>query len=249
MYQTIVKGWKYICWVCHSWAPLFIAFQLRWKGGRSQWLAKASVLFSCPLGHQGEDRSGISGVWSVHSILLRLWVGESVMTSLQGVGPRFRLAVESTWRAISSAMKVLRSTSWRPFLRRPRDWAGWVGEPGGPERTEILAMAPLRPERQKHSMKPCHSVWTQISHLYWIAFNYVGHFNIPCRAMASLKGCRSVSTELSVSGGDGRLATLGGARDVRGGGTLPHRKLMRSSRLIVLLRFLTQAITSLFLRW
>lgn len=67
--------------------------------------------------------------------------------------------------------------------------------------------------------------------------------------MASLKGCRSVSTELPVSWGADRLATLGGARGVRGGGTLPHRKLMRSSRLIVLLRFLTHAIISLFLRW
>lgn len=77
--------------------------------------------------------------------------------------------------------------------------------------------------------------------------------DVPCSAMASLKGCRSVSTELPVSGAGGLLAdtmaTLGGARAVRGGGTLPHRKLMRSSRLIVLLRFLTHAITSLFLRW
>lgn len=141
------------------------------------------------------------------------------MTSLQGVGPRLRLAVVSKWRAISSAMKVLRSTSCRPFLRRLRGCAGCVGELGAPERTEMLAMAPLR----------------------------------PCRAMASLKGCRSVSTELSASGGAGRLAdttaTLGGARGVRGGGTLPHRKLMRSSRLIVLRRFFTHAITSLFLRW
>lgn len=155
----------------------------------------------------------------VQSILLRLCVGESVMTSLQGAGPRLRLAVESKWSAISSAMKVLRSTSWRPFLRRLCGWVGWVGEPGGPERTEMLAMAPLR----------------------------------PCRAMASLNGCRSVSTELPVSGGDGRLedtmATLGGARAVRGGGTLPHRKLMRSSRLMVLLRFFTQAMTSLLRRW
>lgn len=71
--------------------------------------------------------------------------------------------------------------------------------------------------------------------------------------MASLKGCRSVSTELPVSVGAGRFVatteTLGGARVDRGGGALPHRKLMRSSRLMVLLRFFTQAITSLFLRW
>lgn len=79
------------------------------------------------------------------------------------------------------------------------------------------------------------------------------HFRLPCSAMASLNGCRSVSTELPVSGGVGlfpdTMATLGGARVVRGGGALPHRKLMRSSRLIVLLRFFTHAITSLFLRW
>lgn len=84
-------------------------------------------------------------VKKVQSILLRLWVGESVMTSLQGADTRLRLAAESKWSAISSAIKVLRSTSWRPFLRRLRGWAGWVGEPGGPERTEMLAMAPLRP--------------------------------------------------------------------------------------------------------
>lgn len=137
-------------WVGNSFS-LFVALQLRWKGGRFQWLAKVSVLISCPVGHQGEDRGGISGVGKVQSILLRLWVGESVMTSLQGAGPRLRLAVESKWSAISSAMKVFRSTSWRPFLRRLRDWAGWVGEPGGPERTEMLAMAPLRPGKENRT--------------------------------------------------------------------------------------------------
>lgn len=60
---------------------------------------------------RGADRGGISGVGRVQSIRLRLCVGESVMTSLQGAGPRLRLVVESKWSAISSAMKVLRSTS------------------------------------------------------------------------------------------------------------------------------------------
>lgn len=187
---------------------------------------------------------------SVHSILFRLWVGESVMTSLWGVEPRLRVAAESKWSAISSAMKVFRSMSWRPFLRRLRDWAGCVGEPGGPERTEMLAIAPLRPGKINiYNNVRQNSTWLHtatVSHWAW-------HFRSPCRAIASLKGCRSASTELSVSGGDGRLAdtiaTIGGARAVRGGGTLPQRKLMRSSRLIVLRRFLTHAITSLFLRW
>lgn len=186
---------------------------------------------------------------TVHNILLRLWVGESVMTSLQGAGPRLRLAVESKWRAISSAMKVLRSTSCRPFLRRLRGCAGWVGELGAPERTEMLAMAPLRPGRTAREEERTHEVTAKSSR----PATSSRAVHSPCRAMASLKGCRSVSTELSASGGGGRLAdttaTLGGARGVRGGGTLPHRKLMRSSRLIVLRRFFTHAITSLFLRW
>lgn len=108
---------------------------------------------------------------------------------------------------------------------------------------------------KKKKKKLSHSKHRNLeSHSYnTTACNWKWHFNWPCSAIASLKGCRSVSTEFPVSGADGRLAdtmaTLGGARAVRGGGTLPHKKLMRSSRLIVLLRFFTHAITSLFLRW
>lgn len=145
--------------------------------------------------------------------------------------------VESRCSAISSEMKVFRSTSWRPFRLvrhtgpEPEDPPPpapapllllpltCVGDPGAPERTLILAIAPLK----------------------------------PCRAMASLKGCRSASTEEPVSAGE--LARLG-ATIVRRelvlpllcGGALPHRKLMRSSLRIVLLRFFTQANMSLFRR-
>lgn len=79
-------------------------------------------------------------------ILLRLWVGESVITSLHWAELRFRVPL-SRWSAISSAMKVLRSTSWRPFRRRLGAELALrcVGEPGAPERILILAMAPLRP--------------------------------------------------------------------------------------------------------
>lgn len=139
------------------------------------------------------------------------------MTSLHWAELRFRVPL-SRWSAISSAMKVLRSTSWRPFLRRLGAELALrcVGEPGAPERILILAMAPLR----------------------------------PCRAMASLKGCRSVSTDELVSEDVGRLgdtiASLGGALELRGGGALPQRKLIRSSRRIVRLLFFTHARTSLF---
>lgn len=104
-------------------------------------------------------------------ILLRLCVGESVMTSLHWVEFRFLAPpppaeaepVESRCSAISSEMKVFRSTSWSP-LRRLRHTGPepeepppaapppllllpltCVGDPGAPERTLILAMAPLRP--------------------------------------------------------------------------------------------------------
>lgn len=105
--------------------------------------------------------------------LLRLCVGESVMTSLHWVELRFLVPppptaaepVESRCRAISSVMKVFRSTSWSPFrlLRHtgpepeelpplalpvlPLLPLTCVGEPGAPERTLMLAMAPLRPEK------------------------------------------------------------------------------------------------------
>lgn len=102
-------------------------------------------------------------------ILLRLCVGESVMTSLHWVEFLFLAppppaeAVESRCSAISSEMKVFRSTSWSP-LRRLRHTGPdpeeaptpapppllllpltCVGDPGAPERTLMLAMAPLRP--------------------------------------------------------------------------------------------------------
>lgn len=100
--------------------------------------------------------------------LLRLCVGESVMTSLHWVEFRFLVPpppaeaepVESRCSAISSEMKVFRSTSCRP-LRLLRQVATaleepppppllllpltCVGDPGAPERTLMLAMAPLRP--------------------------------------------------------------------------------------------------------
>lgn len=75
---------------------------------------------------------------------------------------------------------------------------------------------------------------------------------LPWRAMASRKGCKSVSTEELVSVEEARLGdttvSLGGALEFRGGGTFPHRKLIKSSLRIVLRRFLTQAKTSLLRR-
>lgn len=71
----------------------------------------------------------------------------------------------------------------------------------------------------------------------------------PCSAMASQKGCKSVSTDDTVSDEGGRLGvSLGAALEVLGGGALPHRKLIKSSLRIVLLRFFTQAKTSLLRR-
>lgn len=64
--------------------------------------------------------------------------------------------------------------------------------------------------------------------------------------MASLKGWRSASTDEPVSAGE--LARLGATIARRGfdllllcGGALPHRKLIRSSRRMVLRRFFTHA--------
>lgn len=91
------------------------------------------------------------------------------MTSVHWVEFRFLVPpppveaepVGSRCRAISSEMKVFRSTSWSPLrlLRHtgpePEELPPpalllppltCVGELGGPERTLILAMAPLRPE-------------------------------------------------------------------------------------------------------
>lgn len=94
------------------------------------------------------------------------------MTSLHWVEFRFLVPpppaeaepVESRCSAISSEMKVFRSTSWRPLRLLLRHTGPepeeppppapppllllpltCVGEPGAPERTLILAMAPLRP--------------------------------------------------------------------------------------------------------
>lgn len=133
---------------------------------------------------------------------------------------RFLVPPLSKWSAISSDMKVFKSTSWSPFLLRlPLEpLLTCVGEPGVLERTLMLAIAPLRP---------------------W-------------RAMASRKGCKSVSTEELLSVDVARLGdttvSLGGGLEFRGGGAFPHRKLIKSSLRIVLLRFLTQAKTSLLRR-
>lgn len=102
------------------------------------------------------------------------------MTSLHWVEFRFLVApppaeaepVESRCSAISSEMKVFRSTSWRPLrLLRQVGTAleeppppppppvlllplTCVGDPGAPERTLMLAMAPLRPvERMNAQMR------------------------------------------------------------------------------------------------
>lgn len=77
----------------------------------------------------------------------------------------------------------------------------------------------------------------------------LGSAFLPCSAMASLKGCRSASTDEPVSAGE--LARLGATMVRRGlalpllcGGALPHKKLMRSSLRMVLRRFLTHASMS-----
>ena len=72
---------------------------------------------------------------------------------------------------------------------------------------------------------------------------------LPCSAIASLNGWRSVSTEEPVSGeGLARLgasmANRGLIRLLLGGGALPQRKLIKSSLRMVLLRFFTHAKTS-----
>lgn len=166
------------------------------------------------------------------------------MTSLHWVEFLFLVApppaeaepVESRCSAISSEMKVFRSTSWSPLrlLRHtgpeepptpaapptPLLPLTCVGDPGAPERTLMLAMAPLK----------------------------------PCSAIASLKGWRSVSTDEPVSAGE--FARLGATMASQGlallllcGGALPHRKLIRSSLRMVLRRFFTQANMSLLRRW
>lgn len=74
------------------------------------------------------------------------------MTSPHWAEVRFLVPPLSKWSAISSDMKVFKSTSWSPFLLRLalEPLLTWVGEPGVLERTLILAIAPLRPgEREK----------------------------------------------------------------------------------------------------
>lgn len=85
------------------------------------------------------------------SILLRLWVGESVMTSAHWTEDRFLVPALPRWRAISSDMKVFKSTSCSPFRLRPAFELPltWVGEPGVLERTLMPAIAPLRPGKER----------------------------------------------------------------------------------------------------
>lgn len=139
--------------------------------------------------------------------LLRLCVGESVMTSLHWVEFRFRVPpppaeaepVESRCSAISSEMKVFRSTSWRPLrlLRQVGTALGelpppappppplpllllpltCVGDPGAPERTLMLAMAPLRPvEGSKTQMRSRNLSFVQIHLSQHRMFNHSGFY-------------------------------------------------------------------------
>lgn len=73
------------------------------------------------------------------------------MTSPHWAEVRFLVPPLSKWSAISSDMKVFKSTSWSPFLLRLalEPLLTWVGEPGVLERTLILAIAPLRPRGKK----------------------------------------------------------------------------------------------------
>lgn len=86
---------------------------------------------------------------------MRLWVGESVMTSPHWAEVRFLVPPLSKWSAISSDMKVFKSTSWSPFLLRLAfdPLLTCVGEPGVLERTLILAIAPLRPRKKKRGFR------------------------------------------------------------------------------------------------
>lgn len=80
------------------------------------------------------------------------------MTSPHWAEVRFLVPPLSKWSAISSDMKVFKSTSWSPFLLRLalEPLLTWVGEPGVLERTLILAIAPLRPEgRKERTFRTC----------------------------------------------------------------------------------------------
>lgn len=74
---------------------------------------------------------------------------------------RFLVPPLSKWSAISSDMKVFKSTSWSPFLRRLllEPLLTCVGEPGVLERTLMLAIAPLRPGGRRR--KPTLAGWGQ----------------------------------------------------------------------------------------
>lgn len=77
------------------------------------------------------------------------------MTSPHWAEVRFLVPPLSKWSAISSDMKVFKSTSWSPFLLRLAfdPLLTCVGEPGVLERTLILAIAPLRPRKKKKGFR------------------------------------------------------------------------------------------------
>lgn len=77
------------------------------------------------------------------------------MTSPHWAEVRFLVPPLSKWSAISSDMKVFKSTSWSPFLLRLAfdPLLTCVGEPGVLERTLILAIAPLRPRKKKRGFR------------------------------------------------------------------------------------------------
>lgn len=106
----------------------------------------------------------------------------------------------------------------------------------------VCTMQQLRSQTPKIS---CFCARQPIIIMTWFCILVVSVFS-PCSAMASLKGCRSASTDEPVSAGE--LPRLGAIMVRRGfallllcGGALPHKKLMRSSLRIVLRRFFTQA--------
>lgn len=99
---------------------------------------------------------------SAQIIRLRLWVGESVMTSPHWAEVRFLVPPLSRWSAISSDMKVFKSTSWSPFLLRLglEPLPTWVGDPGVLDRTLMLAIAPLKPGKTTQPLKDmCDRRW------------------------------------------------------------------------------------------
>lgn len=111
------------------------------------------------------------------------------MTSPHWAEVRFLVPPLSKWSAISSDMKVFKSTSWSPFLLRLalEPLLTWVGEPGVLERTLILAIAPLRPKGRKErtfrtSSKESNFLCVQGRHLSDVVIRY-RHFIllfVPC---------------------------------------------------------------------